>query len=401
MQRVLDRREFLKDAAKVNVALALGYMAILEACGNSSSTSGRAVKFGLFTDTSGTIAFIGAAHALAYQLAVQDVNKAGGVLGQPLQTSLVDSQSDPQAAIPKVNQLIESDHVDALVGGIYSSTRDAVLPIIADRANRIYMYPMTYEGGACNKNLFLTAAVPQQNFLPAVKHVLDQGARRWMLFGHDYAFPHVANGLGKTLIQNAGGNVIADKYYPLDATDFSDAIRAITAANPDAIVNNLTPPGMFTFYKQLGASGWHKPVVATGLDETAVGPIGAANLETTVVGLDYLASANSGSGPSIVDRFQQASGGKVPYSPGLGNGAAYRAVRFLAAAINKAGSTDTAKVRSALVGLSLDDLPGGSAKIGSDHHTAMHMYVAGFNSSGSLQLINDLGVVDPNQSCSF
>jgi ABC-type branched-subunit amino acid transport system substrate-binding protein len=401
VHHVIDRRAFLASGGRLGAAAVVGGTALAAAARALAAVEKQTVRVGLFTDTTGIIGGIGAGHAIAYELAVEDVNRAGGVLGQPLRTSLVDSKSDPSAAILKVRQLIETQHVDALVGGIFSSTRDAVLPIIANRAKKIYLYPMTYEGSACNANLFLTGAVAQQNLLPAVDYALRQGARRWVLLGHDYIFPHVANGLARKLIESRGGKVLGEKYYPLDATDFSDAVRAVTNAKADAVVNNITPPGMFTFYKQLGASGWRNTVVATGLDQTAVPAVGAANLRGTIVSLDYVITLPGAVNVSIRERYAKKAHGKSTWSPGLGYGGAYRAIRFLAAAINEAGTTDTAKVRAALVGLTLDDLPGGPARIEADHHTSMNMYVAGFKADGSMRIIKRLGVVKPRQSCHF
>jgi len=393
-----SRREFLVRTGQLGAGVVLGGGVLSQvACGSSGSSSSGA-KFGLFTDTTGAIAALGQGHAQAFRLAIADINKKGGVLGKPLKSVLADSNSDPSAALPKVRQEIQVDHVDALVGGIFSSTREAVLPSITGRPNLIYIYPMTYEGSACQTNLFLTGAVSQQNLLPAVDYVLRKGARTWVLLGHDYVFPHVANKLAADMIKAAGGKVITQKYYPLTATDYSDAVRTVVGANPDAIINNITPPGMFTFYKQLGASGWHKPIVATGIDQTAVQAVGAGNLDTTVLSLDYVESADNG---AFAQRFAAASGGKIPFSPGSGDGGAYRAVRFLAAAINKAGSTDTTKVRDALVGMSLSDLPGGAAAIGSDHHTAMTMYLASYTKAGSLKTVRSLGKVQPDQKCHF
>jgi ABC-type branched-subunit amino acid transport system substrate-binding protein len=399
----VDRREFLKRGAQfVGAAGLAGPLLTTVGCGGDGEAGdSEGLALGLFTDTSGSIAAIGAGHALAYRLAVEDVNERGGVLGKPVRFEQVDTESEPQAAIPKVRRLIESGRANVLIGGIFSSTREAVLPIIADQADRIYVYPMTYEGAECNENTFMTGAVAQQNLLPAVQYLLDQGARNWVLLGHDYVFPRTANRLVRELVESAGGTVSSDRYYPLDATDYSDATRTVLGNEPDAIVNNLTPPGMFTFYKQLGAAGYTNPVVATGLDDTAVPAVGAENLATTIVVLDLFAGADGSGDNSIVGRFEKESNGKVPYSPGLSYGGAYRAVRFAAEAVNRAESLETSAIRDAMVGLKLDDLPGGTASMGEDHHTAMNMYLARFTKKGSLELIEDLRVIQPEQGCSF
>ena len=397
----LSRRSLLSSAARLGIAVSLGAFtsSALAGCGDSNGDSGSSeetLSLGVFTDTTGALAGIGAAHTVAYKMAMDDVNKAGGVLGKPMSITFVDSESDPKAGITKVRQLIEQK-IDVLIGGIYSSTRDAVVPLLA-RQDSVYLYPMTYEGGACNDNMFVTGAVPQQNLIPAVQQVISQGAKSWVLIGHDYSFPHKANELVRKLIESGGGKVLDERYYPLDATDYSDAVRAITSANPDGVVNLLVPPGMFTFYKQLGTAGYTKPVVATGFDATVIPAIGAENAASTVVSLDYVDSKDSGS-PTFAERFSEASGDKVKYSPGLSCGGAYRAVRFAAAAANKAGSVRPADIRKALVDLTIDDLPGGSATLGSDHHTSMTMHACGFTAAGETKVLQSPGLVASNQTC--
>jgi branched-chain amino acid transport system substrate-binding protein len=399
----ISRRSLLSTATKFGIALSLGAVttSTLAACGDSDGdsvggSSEKTLNLGVFTDTTGALAGIGAAHTVAYKMAMDDVNKAGGVLGKPMSITFVDSESDPKAGITKVRQLLEQK-IDVLIGGIYSSTRDAVVPLLA-RQDSVYLYPMTYEGGACDDHMFVTGAVPVQNLIPAVQQVISQGAKSWVLIGHDYSFPHKANDLVRKLIEAGGGKVLDERYYPLDATDYSDAVRAITSSKPDGVVNLLTPPGMFTFYKQLATAGYDKPVVATGFDATVIPAIGADNAASTVVSLDYVEAKDSAS-PTFAERFGQASGDKVKYSPGLSCGGAYRAVRFAAAAANKAGSVRPADIRKALVDLTLDDLPGGSATLGSDHHTSMTMYVCDFTQASETKVLQSPGVVASNQPC--
>jgi urea transport system substrate-binding protein len=396
-----DRRGFLKRAGLVGAAAAAGGTFVETAGRAFAAPAANGVRLGIFADLTGPVGLVGVGHVVAYKLAVEDVNKMGGVLGKPLEYVIVDTQSNPSAAIPKVRQLIETKHVDVLIGGALSSTREAVAPIITQRAKKIYLYPMIYEGGACNENLFNTGAVVQQNTLPAIEYALARGTKTWALLGHDYVYPRTANRLARKLIESKGGKVVVEKYYPLDTTDFSNAVRAAIGSKAQGLVNTIIPPGAFTFYKQLIAGGWKNVIVDPDADHTYIGPVAAADLRGVLTVSEYFRSAETPTDRAIRTRFEKAAKGKSFFTGSLSDTGAYRAVRFIAAAINKVGSTDTAKVRAALVGMTLNDLPGGTARIEPDHHVALHMRLGRFAPDGSLPVIKNLGIVKPNQPCHF
>ena len=105
------------------------------------------------------------------QFTVEEINKNGGVLGQPIELYLEDTASDPKIAVGNVRRLIQERKVDVVLGGITSAMRQAIKDPIVNRGRTLYIYPQLYEGQECTKDLFCTgpnagAAMRQADPLP-------------------------------------------------------------------------------------------------------------------------------------------------------------------------------------------------------------------------------------------
>ncbi len=120
------------------------------------------IKMGIATDITGAIAPAGNADWQVAQFAVEEINKNGGVLGQPIELYLEDTASDPKIAVGNVRRLIQERKVDVVLGGITSAMRQAIKDPIVNRGRTLYIYPQLYEGQECTKNLFCTGPTPAQ-----------------------------------------------------------------------------------------------------------------------------------------------------------------------------------------------------------------------------------------------
>ena len=117
------------------------------------------IKFGIATDMTGVIAAGGHTMWQAAQLAVKQINDAGGILGRPVELILEDTASTPDKAVVAARRLIQKN-VDVVLGAIQSNTRNAIKNPIVNRGKTLYIYPMLYEGQECTPHLFCTGATP-------------------------------------------------------------------------------------------------------------------------------------------------------------------------------------------------------------------------------------------------
>ena len=115
---------------------------------------------GIATDITGPIAGAGNANWQVAQFTVEEINKTGGILGQPIELYLEDTASDPKIAVGNVRRLIQERKVDVVLGGITSAMRQAIKDPIVNRGRTLYIYPQLYEGQECTQVPVLHRAKP-------------------------------------------------------------------------------------------------------------------------------------------------------------------------------------------------------------------------------------------------
>ena len=127
-----------------------------------------AIKVGVITDQTGPLSFCGIANANVARMVVDEINAGGGLLGRRIELVLEDSATDDAVAAVKAAKLVQQDKVDVVLGGIYSSTRQAIKGPVVVQARKLYIYPEQYEGQECDPLIFCTGPVPAQQVEPLI-----------------------------------------------------------------------------------------------------------------------------------------------------------------------------------------------------------------------------------------
>src|SRR5918912_854635 len=144
----------------------------------------RSARVGLITDQSGALSF----------MVVDDINARGGLLGRPVELFVEDSATDDGVARAAAARLAREADVDVVVGGIYSSTRQAIKGPVVDEAGKLYIYPEQYEGQESHPLIFCTGPVPAQQIDPFFPWLMQEtGASKVYLPSADYIWPHTLN----------------------------------------------------------------------------------------------------------------------------------------------------------------------------------------------------------------
>src|SRR6476619_504688 len=112
----------------------------------SQTHGGDPIKVGVITDQTGPLSIIGLANANVARMVVGDINAKGGLLDRQLELHLEDSATDDEVAAEVARKLVEQDEVDVVLGGIYSSTRQAIKGPVVVEGTTLYIYPEQYEG---------------------------------------------------------------------------------------------------------------------------------------------------------------------------------------------------------------------------------------------------------------
>jgi ABC-type branched-subunit amino acid transport system substrate-binding protein len=367
-----------------------------------ASTTEGPIKVGVITDQTGPLSFMGIANANVARMVIDEINARGGVLGRPVELYLEDSATTDSAAQAAATKLVQNDHVDVVFGGIYSSTRQAIKgPAVVD-GKTLYIYPEQYEGQECDPLIFCTGPVPAQQVEPLFPWLMQQtGAKTFYLPSADYIWPHVLNAKVREVVTANGGAIVGEEYFPLDHTDYRETVERIMSSGADVVFNTIVPPGLTPFLEQLHDAGFSSRgghLVCTYFDENFLNLVPAEHVEGLYSCLDYYEDVSDPFSNALLARYDELFPGSAKFTAGSACSGMYRGLRLWEAAVTEAGSVDQEAVIDALDHAKIPRGPGGPAEmVPGQHHVRMNMYIAQA-SSGVFKVVEDLGVIDPNES---
>jgi ABC-type branched-subunit amino acid transport system substrate-binding protein len=367
---------------------------------HSAARSANPIKVGVIADQTGPLSFVGLANANVARMVVGDINATGGLLGRPVELVLEDSQTSDAVAAEKAAALIDRDHVDVILGGIYSSTRLAIKPVI-ERGRTLYIYPEQYEGQGAEPLIYCTGPVPAQQVEPFIPWLMQEtGARTFYLPSADYIWPREMNRKVREVVAAHGGAVVGEEYFPLDHTDYRATVDRIVATGADVVFNTTVPPGVAAFLEQLHASGFSARggrLVCTYFDENFLNMVPAAHVEGLYSCLDYYQGVTDPFSTRLLAQYDALYPGAAKFTAGSACTGLYRGLRLWAAAVTEAGSADPIAVSAALDHARIAEGPGGPASmVAGQHHARLHMYIARAR-SGRFEVVRNLGAIDPKE----
>ena len=163
----LSRRHFITTAATSTAALTLGIGLPRPAAAADD------ILIGSLHDLSGGLDAYGKPMQDAMIFAAEEINAAGGLLGRQIRVITKDPQSSMQQYAQMAQELALRDQVAVLHGGITSSSREVIRPMMR-QTNTLYFYNTQYEGGVCDRNTFCTGQTPAQNLATAVPAIMGR-----------------------------------------------------------------------------------------------------------------------------------------------------------------------------------------------------------------------------------
>lgn len=353
-------------------------------CGSDKSGNDGEVKVGLLHSMSGSMAISEQAVLDAEKLAIKEINAAGGVLGCQIKYQEEDGASDPSTFATKAEKLVDQDGVSTVFGCWTSSSRKAVKSIFEDY-DALLFYPVQYEGMESSSNIVYTGAAPNQQIVPAIEYLIDQGYKKFFLLGSDYVFPRTANMIITAQVEAAGLEVVGEEYAGMDQTDFAAIISKIEAAQPDVIINTLNGTGNVSFFKQMSEKNYTSDDYMTmsfSIAEEEVATIGADILKGHMVSWNYYQTTDTDKNEAFVKAYKGEYGeDRVTSDPAE---AAYDAVYLWAAACEKAESFEVDDILKTIEagGISFD-APEGRVEIeGSNHHLSKPVRIGQIKEDG-------------------
>ncbi|MGJ8672249.1 urea ABC transporter substrate-binding protein [Rubritalea sp.] len=376
------------------------------------------VKVGVLHSLSGTMAISETSLRDVLLFTFDEINANGGVLGKQIEAVVADGASDWPLFAEKAEQLLVQDNVAVTFGCWTSVSRKSVLPVY-EKHNGLLFYPVQYEGEEMSPNIFYTAEAVNQQAIPAVDFLLNEGYKKFYLIGTDYVYPQTTNlvlfeylkskgipveNIGGGLREDADGNVIsAGNYTPFGHSDFQQIvadIRKFSASGDACVINTINGDANVPFFKEFSASGLKSedcPVVSFSLSEDEFRSLPAEDLVGHLGCWTYFMSIDSPANAKFKADFQTWLGktdvtgvvkeNRVTCSPMV---LSYNGVYLWKAAVEKAGSFEPEKVMEALEsGISFDG-PGGTVTSQKNHHLTKTVYMGETLEDGQFEIIETI-----------
>ena len=284
------------------------------AAGLSPAAAQEELRIGLIAPMTGPFAQVGADMTNGFKMYLDEVGS--NFAGAKVNLIIEDSQGKPDTAVTKAKKLILEDHVQLLVGGVLAPEGYALAPV-STAEKTVYIASVPAADDLTQRQLgnypyfIRTSWTSSQPHHPLGQWACDQGYKKIITVGADYAFGYEAVGGFQKAFEDCGGKIIQKVWPPLGTKDFGPYIPTFKA-DADAVFSLMVGPMPLQFPKQLRASGWTKPIIGggTSYDESVL-PFMGDEVIGDVSALQYSAGLQTPKNEAFVKAYR-AKYGKVP-----------------------------------------------------------------------------------------
>lgn len=337
------------------------------------------VKIGFVYIMSGPFSTYGTFAKQGAELAIEEINKSGGILGEKVEGFFEDSTGKADVALRAMRKLVYQDKVDILVGLDSSGVAQTVVPSIEQmKVPLIITHAATpsVTGDLCNKYTFRISVNVNQNVKAAAIIAKDTGAEKWTTIGPDYAFGHQSWEYFKKYLSEIDKNAVfasdSDTVFPpMKTTDFSSYITKVMASKPEGVFISLWGGNLIDFVRQATEMGFfnqnYKILMSLGAATEVLTALGDKMPDNLWVGTRYWFLANK---TELNNKFYNDYFKKFKAYPSYNAHGAYSAVYAFKKAVEKAKSLEKEKVALALEDMEIQ-IPIGNIKFRKGDHQAV------------------------------
>jgi urea transport system substrate-binding protein len=393
-----SRRNHLKSIALASL-VAAGTLSV-----STASWAADTIKVGILHSLSGTMAISESVLKDTALMAIEEINRSGGVLGKKLEPVVVDPASNWPLFAEKTRQLITQDQVAVIFGCWTSVSRKSVLPVV-EELNGLLFYPVQYEGEELSKNVFYTGAAPNQQAIPAVDYLMGKdggAAKRWVLLGTDYVYPRTTNKILRAYLKSKGvkESDIMEKYTPFGHSDYQTIvadIKKFSQGGKTAVVSTINGDSNVPFYKELGNAGIKAkdiPVMAFSVGEEELRGVNTKPLVGHLAAWNYFMSIKNPTNTAFIKSWSDYA--KAKAVPGhkdkpLTNDpmeATYIGIHMWKQAVEKAKTTQVDAVIKAMGGQTFKAPSGITSKMDpNNHHLHKSVFIGEIKADGQFQVV--------------
>lgn len=370
--------------------------ALISAALATTALAADPIKIGVVTPLSGTYAGIGQQVRWGLELATKEVNASGGVMGRQIELVFEDEEANPSVAVQKAEKLFQVGKVDFLTGTVNSGSTLAVGQL-AERSGKLIATTVSFAdsitGDKCSPNVFrVNARAGQQSAALAAWLSKEKPKAQVFYLGPDYEMGRSTVAAFRSNVEKVGGSSLGEVFAPLDSKDYTQYFGQIRASRPQVLYTSVAGNDTVRLLTQMQEFGLLNNLTILGASGTVtaqnVAAIGKA-AEGFVTGVGYSAEIPSAENKKFVEAFRAAS----KADPDLYGADSYGLIYAYKAAVEKAKSTETDKVRDALRGLKWMTPQGEKVIRAGDHQAMQTMYVVRVQ-GGQFKIVSQVAAED-------
>jgi len=351
------------------------------------------IRIGVVTPLSGTYAGIGQQVRWGLDLAAREINAAGGVAGRSLELIYEDEEANPAVAVQKAEKLFQVSKVDFLTGTVNSGSTLAVGQL-AERNGKLIATTVSFAdsitGDKCSPNVFrVNARAGMQSAALADWMATTRPNANVFYLGPDYEMGRSTVAAFKSAAEGKGAKSAGEVFAPLDNKDYSPYFGQIRSSRPTVIYTSVAGNDTVRLFNQMAEFGVSRNVQVVGASGTVTSQNLAAigrNADGFVTGVGYSPLIDSPENKRFVAAFEAAN----KALPDLYGTDSYGVLFLYKAAVEKAKSTDTDKVREAMRGMSWATPQGVKTIRAGDHQAMQDMYAVRVN-NGKFEIVGKVG----------
>jgi branched-chain amino acid transport system substrate-binding protein len=369
------KKAFTGFGTLFSTALAAAIVMIAPAVAFADDT----IKIGVLLIDSGPLAGLKDTQTKAVNLAIEQINAAGGAAGKKLEASFITYPGTPDTAVDGATRAIQKDGALFITGMDTSAVSPALaakLPSLKGLMVEVFAQADGLTGKGCSANYF-RVNVSDSMIMGAIREFLrDQGLKKWDILALDYAAGRDAADKFKILVASQGGSIGKTLFVPSGTADFGAKISElgnepaeglfVTVFGSDAI--NLAKQqqqfGLFKKYKMVLGNSFVIPQTLPAQGDAVLGVYQT---------IGFVPGFPGAQAEAFVKSYQEKYNGELPPYTGADQ---YAAIQLIAAAIKKANSTEINAVRGALSGIKVETVLGDVEMRAGDHQAIRQIAIS-------------------------
>ena len=345
----------------------------------TTASANDTVKIGVLLIDSGPLAGLKETQTKAVNLAIERINAAGGGAGKKLEAVFITYPGTPDTAVDGATRAVQKDGALFITGMDTSSVSPALqakLPALKALMVEVMANADGLTGKGCSPNYFRVNANDSMIMGSYREFLKDQGVKKWDIIAVDYAAGRDSADKFKGLITSQGGTIAKTLFTPFGTPDFGAKISELGAEPADGLFVTIFGSDAINLAKQQQQFGLFKKYKMV-LGNSFVIPQTLPAQGDTVLGvyqnIGFVAGFPGAQAEDFVKAYSEKYNGELPPYTGADQ---YAAIQLIAAALNKANSTDINAVRTALSGLKADTVLGDVEMRAGDHQAVRRMAIS-------------------------